>query len=93
VVVEASVIPSARGDSLGRIQYFAGQPLQATCSFRTTFRWGQPPLKNCDINFEVEENRNDWVVSGQKKGSFRAKVCHIILVTLDFLAYVITRKG
>ena len=54
-----------------------GQPVQAVYSIRTTFCWGETSLQSCEMYYEIEEDRKDWILSGQRKGSFTAKVSDI----------------
>jgi len=29
-------------------------------------------MTNCDMQFEIEESRNHWVIAGQRRGTFKA---------------------
>jgi len=58
---------------------YAGQPIQALLSISTSFHWGpgsheEKKEKTYKMRFDVEELLNDWLVSGQKRGDFLAKV-------------------
>ena len=58
---------------------YAGQPIQALLSISTSFHWGPGSRegkgeKTYRMRFDVEELLNDWLVSGQKRGDFLAKV-------------------
>ena len=59
---------------------YAGQPTPATLNIRTSFHWGVDDdavrkEKTYMMRFDVEELLADWLVSGQKRGDFVAKVC------------------
>ena len=61
---------------------YAGQPIQALLSISTSFHWGPGTYegkkeKTYRMRFDVEELLNDWLVSGQKRGDFLAKVCTV----------------
>ena len=58
---------------------YAGQPIQVLLSINTSFHWGPGAHKGkkertYKMRFDVEELLNDWLVSGQKRGDFLAKV-------------------
>ena len=58
---------------------YAGQPTQALLSICTSFHWGPGTYEGKKggtyrMRFDVEELLNDWLVSGQKRGEFLAKV-------------------
>ena len=58
---------------------YAGQPVRALLSITTSFHWGpgtceEKKEKTYMMRFDVEELLNDWLVSGQKRGDFLAKV-------------------
>lgn len=58
---------------------YAGQPIQVLLSVNTSFHWGPGTYegkreKTYRMRFDVEELLNDWLVSGQKRGDFLAKV-------------------
>ena len=53
--------------------------MQALLSISTSFHWGpgtyeQKKEKTYKMRFDVEELLSDWLVSGQKRGDFLAKV-------------------
>lgn len=61
------------------ISLCAGQPVQALLSINTSFHWGPGGYeakkeKTYRMRFDVEELLSDWLVSGQKRGDFLAKV-------------------
>ena len=75
------------------ISLYAGQPIQALLSINTSFHWGPGSSeakkeKTYRMRFDVEELLSDWLVSGQKRGDFLAKVrilnnqpnCRLILI-------------
>ena len=73
--------PTSKLLSSGRSLY-AGQPVQALLSIETSFHWGPGTYegkkeKTYWMRFDVEELLDDWLVSGQKRGDFLAKVCTI----------------
>ena len=58
---------------------YAGQPIQALLSIDTSFHWGSGTYERekeqtYRMRFDIEELLNDWLVSGQKRGDFLAKV-------------------
>jgi len=58
---------------------YAGQPIPATLSVSTSFHWGGPGSqamneKNYGMRFDIREDPKDWLISGRKKGDFRAMV-------------------
>lgn len=63
---------------------YAGQPIAAVLSIRTSFHWGpgselSKKDKTYVMRFDVEELLKDWLVSGQKRGDFVAKVCEAVI--------------
>ncbi|KAG5732737.1 Trafficking protein particle complex subunit 10 [Termitomyces sp. T112] len=69
---------------------YAGQPMSATISIRTSFHWGSG-VGNKEhrymLRYDVEEMVRDWLVSGPKRGDFTAadgetKVVPITLIAL-----------
>ena len=56
---------------------FAGQPVTAILSIHTSFFWAAPDkdVQQYRMRFQVDENIKDWLISGQKRGEFKAKVC------------------
>ena len=61
---------------------FAGQPVTAILSIHTSFFWAAPDkdAKQYRMRFQVDENIKDWLISGQKRGEFKAKVRSFFLV-------------
>ena len=55
---------------------FAGQPVTAIMSIHTSFYWAakEKGVKQYRMRFQVDENIKDWLISGQKRGEFKAKV-------------------
>ena len=61
---------------------YAGQPIQALLSIMTSFHWGTRQDANhtsYQMRFDIEEMVRDWLISGQKRGDFEAKVCKIFV--------------
>ncbi|KAG5354260.1 hypothetical protein C0989_003777 [Termitomyces sp. Mn162] len=69
---------------------YAGQPMSATISIRTSFHWGSGAGNKEHrymLRYDVEEMVRDWLVSGPKRGDFTAadgetKVVPITLIAL-----------
>lgn len=62
-----------------RESLYAGQPIQVLLSINTSFHWGPgadegKKEKTYRMRFDVEELLDDWLVSGQKRGDFLARV-------------------
>jgi hypothetical protein len=74
VVAEVELIMQEPENSSHQKHLFAGSSLQATCCIQTTFRWGGSSVTSCEMRYEVEEAREDWIISGQRKGVFFAQV-------------------
>jgi trafficking protein particle complex subunit 10 len=55
---------------------YAGQPISALLNVRTSLGWGGVPdsSKTYKLRFDIEETVSDWLISGQKRGEFQAKV-------------------
>jgi len=56
---------------------YAGQPVQAKLSIHTSFHWSLHRRESDQgylMQFDVEEMLHDWLLSGQKRGDFVAKV-------------------
>lgn len=55
---------------------YAGQPISACVTIRTSFGWG--PNENLTgsytLRYDIEEMVRDWLLSGPKRGEFEAKV-------------------
>jgi len=71
------LVPKVKVSS--RTSLYAGQPIQALLSITTSFHWGsgtydEKKERSYTMRFDVEELLNDWLVSGQKRGEFLAKV-------------------
>jgi trafficking protein particle complex subunit 10 len=57
---------------------YAGQPISALISIRTSFQWGtrrDSGRKSYEMRFDIEEMVRDWLISGRKRGDFEAEVC------------------
>lgn len=64
-------------DPAKALDLFAGQPIHAILTIRTSFHWA--PIEDSDtqtyhMRFDVEEMSKDWLVSGRKRGDFVAVV-------------------
>ncbi|KAF7440398.1 hypothetical protein PC9H_000743 [Pleurotus ostreatus] len=59
----------------GTAPLYAGQPISAFVTIRTTFGWG--PSENLTgsyiLRYDIEEMVRDWLLSGPKRGEFEAK--------------------
>ena len=71
VVLEADGLPS-------NSKVFAGQPISASISITTSMQWGAGVAKEYAMSYEVMERREDWLVSGKRRGEFNAQVILII---------------
>jgi len=51
---------------------YAGQPISATLSIRTSLHWGDPENKRQKyiLRYDIEERIKDWLVCGHKRGEF-----------------------
>ena len=57
---------------------YAGQPISALISIQTSFHWGtrrDSGRKSYEMRFDIEEMVRDWLISGRKRGDFKAEVC------------------
>jgi trafficking protein particle complex subunit 10 len=57
---------------------YAGQPISALISIHTSFHWGtrlESGQKSYEMRFDIEEMVRDWLISGRKRGDFKAEVC------------------
>ena len=62
---------------------YAGQPISTVLTIHTSFYWGDVSADdNLEylLRFDVAEMTRDWLVSGQKRGDFIARVCIIASV-------------
>lgn len=70
---------TSKTEQSNNISFYAGQPIQALLSICTSFHWGPGTYEGKKettyrMRFDVEELLGDWLVSGQKRGDFLAKV-------------------
>ncbi|EJD05845.1 uncharacterized protein FOMMEDRAFT_79224 [Fomitiporia mediterranea MF3/22] len=68
---------------------YAGQPITAIVSINTSFYWAGPDkkdIKEYTMRFQLEENMKDWLISGQKRGDFKAKDGDTYTVTITLMA-------
>lgn len=78
---------------LGRTPIYTGQPVTATVSIHTSFQWAGRERKGSlsyRIHYELEENIKDWLLSGQKRGDFMAKV-PLLNIVLETYTNIIKR--
>lgn len=78
------LLPRAGSQNSGM---YAGQPIQAQLSIHTSFHWSlirSDEDRGYLMQFDVEEMLPDWLLSGQKRGDFVAKV-RLILSQLTLL--------
>lgn len=57
---------------------YAGQPISALLSIHTSFHWGTKQdtgRRSYQMRFNIEEMMRDWLISGRKRGDFKAEVC------------------
>lgn len=61
---------------------YAGQPVQASLSIHTSFHWSlnRAHAEGYLMQFDVEEMLHDWLLSGQKRGDFVAKVSRLNII-------------
>ncbi|KAF8626389.1 hypothetical protein AX15_005037 [Amanita polypyramis BW_CC] len=69
----------------GRTLY-AGQPIPANLTIRTSFHWGIEKRKQYTLRFDIEELVKDWLISGHKRGDFIAKDDGVLNVPLTMIA-------
>lgn len=78
VRILSSPVPktSTGEESASRLPLYAGQPISAELSIRTSFHWSSNRGENQTyrMRFDVEELVRDWLVSGRKRGDFIARV-------------------
>ncbi|KAI0053990.1 hypothetical protein FA95DRAFT_1529824 [Auriscalpium vulgare] len=67
---------------------YAGQPISALLSIRTSFHWGvrDSSRKSYRMRFDIEEMVRDWLVSGRKRGDFEATDGGIYTVPVTLIA-------
>ncbi|KAF9053549.1 hypothetical protein BDZ89DRAFT_1056144 [Hymenopellis radicata] len=70
-------------------RFYAGQPIAATLSIHSSFRWDTGSLnedREYKMQYDVEEMVRDWLVSGRKRGDFVAKENETYTVSLTLIA-------
>ncbi|TRM61873.1 trafficking protein particle complex subunit 10 [Schizophyllum amplum] len=68
--------PAAAEDASEESPFYAGQPLSALITVRTSFHWSDKPRdsdRQYTLRFDLEEMTQDWLVSGRKRGDFAAE--------------------
>ncbi|KAG2157362.1 trafficking protein particle complex subunit 10 [Suillus clintonianus] len=87
ITVQPSSLPSGiKSDQLPPI--YAGQPIQATLIFKTSFHWAEKEGKQrCyTMRYDVEERVKDWLLCGRKRGDFVATDGGSFAVPLTLIA-------
>ena len=73
---------------------YAGQPISAFVTIRTSFGWG--PNENLTgsytLRYDIEEMVRDWLLSGPKRGEFEAKVGPCNPLTRRIPSLTVTRS-
>jgi trafficking protein particle complex subunit 10 len=66
---------------------YAGQPISANLTIRTSFHWGgqNKSTHHCVLRFNLEEMVREWLVSGPKRGDFLATVSHLLMLKSSLL--------
>ncbi|KAH8106751.1 trafficking protein particle complex subunit 10 [Cristinia sonorae] len=62
-------------DPARSLDLFAGQPIHAILTIRTSFHWAPTEdshTSSYQMRFDIEEMSKDWLVSGRKRGDFTA---------------------
>jgi hypothetical protein len=80
ITIQSSSLPSGiQLDQLPSI--YAGQPINATLIFKTSFHWAEKEGKQrCyTMRYDVEERVKDWLLCGRKRGDFVATVSSTII--------------
>jgi hypothetical protein len=75
ITIQPSSLPSdVQSEQLPPI--YAGQPINATLIFKTSFHWAEKEGKQrCyTMRYDVEERVKDWLLCGRKRGDFIATV-------------------
>ncbi|KAL5529216.1 hypothetical protein ACEPAG_5190 [Sanghuangporus baumii] len=68
---------------------YASQPITAIVSIHTSLYWSaldKKKTREYKMRFQLEENIKDWLISGQKRGDFKAKDGSTHKVTLTLMA-------
>ncbi|KAG1754504.1 trafficking protein particle complex subunit 10 [Suillus lakei] len=87
ITVQPSPLPSdITSDQLPPI--YAGQPINATLIFKTSFHWADKEGKQrCyTMRYDVEERVKDWLLCGRKRGDFVATDGGSFAVPLTLIA-------
>ncbi|KAG2367519.1 trafficking protein particle complex subunit 10 [Suillus spraguei] len=87
ITVQPSSLPSdIQSDQLPQI--YAGQPINATLIFKTSFHWAEKEGKQrCyTMRYDVEERVKDWLLCGRKRGDFVATDGGSFAVPLTLIA-------
>ncbi|THH29639.1 hypothetical protein EUX98_g4553 [Antrodiella citrinella] len=76
-------------DPTRALDMFAGQPIHAVLTIRTSFHWA--PTEDSDtesyrMRFDIEEMSKDWLVSGRKRGDFIAEDNHTFTTSITLIA-------
>lgn len=87
IVAEASFISgrNERPNGLNNLQHPSGRPLNVVCKIKVSFHWGENHIANSIMEYEIEEDRNDWIVAGQRRGTFIAEVCSLHVMALSVI--------
>ncbi|TFK43010.1 trafficking protein particle complex subunit 10 [Crucibulum laeve] len=86
--IRITSVPFTGGDgSEQKPILYAGQPISAVLTIRTSFHWGSSPgekTRKYMMRFNVEEMVREWLVSGPKRGDFIAvdDGTHTVPITL-----------
>lgn len=75
---------------------YAGQPIPAMLTIKTSFHWGErkSPLNlHYRMRFDVEEMVKEWLMSGRKRGEFSATVCDFLTLTHPFFRLSSAKDG
>ncbi|KIJ69219.1 hypothetical protein HYDPIDRAFT_80628 [Hydnomerulius pinastri MD-312] len=67
---------------------YAGQPISATLSIKTSLHWGEQDSKRRKylLRYDVEERVTEWLVCGRKRGDFAAQDGEVFSVPLTLIA-------
>lgn len=87
ITIQPSSLPSGiQSDQLPSI--YAGQPINATLIFKTSFHWAEKEGKQrCyTMRYDVEERVKDWLLCGRKRGDFVATDGGSFTVPLTLIA-------
>ncbi|KAI0306635.1 hypothetical protein B0F90DRAFT_1691802 [Multifurca ochricompacta] len=68
---------------------YAGQPIPALLSIKTSFHWGKrqhASRKSYQMRFDIQEMVRDWLISGRKRGDFEAEDESTYTVAITLIA-------